>query len=226
MSYPFNYPTSQNADVQIFNAPALAGATRFNQTWVKPQGASFVWFTLIGGGSAGDASGGVGGASGAVTNFLCPAFLIPDELQVVVGAGGTTSSGNGTGVYYQQKDGTGYLLLQANPGGGGAGGSASTSNYFTAMGFFQSVAGQDGSGGAVNPSATTFLSAGSGGANNVNANYGYVNSSGAGSFQMQPIIVGVGGKGQTSGSPGGIGCGGGSTGPSQGGNGLCIIITW
>lgn len=226
MSYPINYPTPQNADVQIFNAPALAGAARFNQTWVKPQGASFVWFTLIGGGEAGNSSGGVGGASGAVTNFLCPAFLIPDELQVVVGLGGTTSSGNGTAVYYQQKAGTGYVLLQANPGGGGFGGTASTSNYFTAMGIFQSVAGQDGSGGTVNPSATTFLSAGSGGVNDVNANYGYVNSSTSGWFQTQPIIVGVGGRGQTPGSRGGIGCGGGSATSSPGGNGLCIIITW
>lgn len=231
MSYPINYPTPQNANVQIFTAQAPAGVTRFNQTWIKPQGASFVWFTLIGGGQAGSAGDATGGGSGAVTNFMCPAFLIPDELSIVVGNGGAGSagaSGGATGVYYQQKDGSGYVLLQANPGGGGtfAGGTASTSNYFSAMGFFQSVAGQNGSGGTVNPSATTFLSGGGAGANNVNANYGYTNDGTSGWFQTQPIIVGVGGRGQTANSIGGIGCGGGSTGSSPGGPGLCIIITW
>lgn len=229
MSYPINYPTPQNANVQIFTAQAPAGDNRKNQNWVKPQGASFVWFTLIGGGSSGD--GSTGGSSGAVTNFMCPAFLIPDELSIIVGPGGANgsagASGGGTGVYYQEKTGTGYVLLQANPGGGGAGGTASTSNYFTAMGFFQSVAGQAGTSGAViNPSATTFLSAGSGGANDVNANYGYTNNGTSGRFQMSPIIVGVGGRGQTANSIGGIGCGGGATGSSGGGPGLAVIITW
>lgn len=230
MSYPLNYPTPQNANVQIFTAQIPAGDNRKNQNWVKPQGASFVWFTLIGGGSSGDAGAGTGGSSGAVTNFMCPAFLIPDELSILVGNGGANgsagASGGGTGVYYQEKTGTGYVLLQANPGGGGAGGTASTSNYFTAMGFFQSVAGQAGSGGTVNPSATTFLSGGGAGPNDVNANYGYTNNGTSGWFQMSPIIVGVGGRGQSPNSIGGIGCGGGATGNSGGGPGLCIIITW
>lgn len=229
MSYPINYPTPQNANVQIFTAQIPAGDNRKNQNWVKPQGASFVWFTLIGGGGSGDSNLGIGGPSGAVTNFMCPAFLIPDELSILVGNGGpngsTGASGGGTSVYYQQKTGTGYVLLQANPGGGG-GGTASTPNYFTAMGFFQSVAGQDGTGGTVNPSATTFLSGGGAGANNVNANYGYTNTSTSGWFQMSPIIVGVGGRGQSPNSIGGIGCGGGATGNSGGGPGICIIITW
>jgi hypothetical protein len=44
MSYPINYPTPQNANVQVLYK---------TDDWVKPQGASFVWFTLIGAGAGG-----------------------------------------------------------------------------------------------------------------------------------------------------------------------------
>ena len=74
MSYPINYPTPQGANVQIFSE---GGTT---SDWVKPQGVSFVWFTLIGAGGAGANTANTGGGSGAVTNFMCPAFLIPDML--------------------------------------------------------------------------------------------------------------------------------------------------
>jgi hypothetical protein len=64
MSYPLNYPTPQNANVQMFYAGEFTGGT---QTWVKPQGASFVWFTLIGAGGAGDTiTGGGSGATGLI----------------------------------------------------------------------------------------------------------------------------------------------------------------
>jgi hypothetical protein len=215
MSYPINYPTPQGANVQIFNAPNRSGANN-GVTWVKPQGASFVWFTLIGSGGNGD--GTTGGGSGAVTNFMCPAFLIPDELSIRVGSSSAT-----TAIRYQQKDGTGYLLLSAESGTGSTGGAATAANAFTAMGFYQSVAGQAGSAGAQTASATTFLS---GGGTGVTTNYGYF-AAGVpnrnGYFLMQPIIVGV--AGAVSGV-GGIGCGGGSTVGSSGGNGMVVIITW
>ena len=233
MSYPLNYPTPQNANVQILYK---------TDDWVKPQGASFVWFTLIGaggggGGASGTGSGGGGGGSGAVTNFMCPAFLIPDQLRLVIGAGGAGgaigsagTAGSTTSAVFQQKDGTGYTLLSANAGGGGAnsatttGGTAGTSmsaNYFTPIGFFQSIAGQAGaSGGAgssITASATTFLSGGASIAGTVDGNYGYSIGTTAfgidGFFMMSPIIVGLGGSG-TTGQPtadakrGGIGCGG------------------
>jgi hypothetical protein len=79
MSYPINYPTPQGANIQIFES---GGTT---SDWVKPQGASFVWFTLIGGGGSG--SGTQGGGSGAITNCMVPAFLIPDVLQINVSSG-------------------------------------------------------------------------------------------------------------------------------------------
>lgn len=229
MSYPINYPTPQGANVQIFNATGgTSGGSGFEKsisTWVKPQGASFVWFTLIGSGGGGDGSTS-GGGSGAVTNFMCPAFLIPDSLRIMTGKGGDSSAGT-TGapsqVIYQQKDGTGYTLLTAAYGSNGSsGGAAMTANFFTAMGFFQSVAGQGGTNGGQTASATTFLSGG-GASGATTANYGY--SAPCGLFQMQPIIVGVGGGG--SGAligQGGIGCGGGYLG--KGGDGLVVIITW
>lgn len=256
MSYPFNYPTPQGANIQIFQE---GGST---SDWVKPQGASFIWVTLIGGGGAGGgttgATSGSGGGSAAVTNFMGPAFLIPDVLRVTVGAGGKPTangqlgpSGTASTIIYQQKDTTGYTLLTANGGtggqqnaanGGGAGGTASTSNYFSCMGFFQSVAGQAGigsGGGALTASATTFLSGGNTDQNNITANYGYTNGSAGirtawGYGITQPIIVSVGGTGNTDGSIGGFGSGGGGASTSaagaakggNGGDGMVVIITW
>lgn len=233
MSYPINYPTPQGANVQIFRGgDPLSTGHLFEKTWVKPQGASFVFFTLIGAGGGSDDTGtfNVGGGSGAVTNFMCPAFLIPDVLTVVVGAGGAVNvSGDETAIYYQQKTGTGYKLLTAGGGIGGvnagAGGSAMTNNYFTAIGFLNSVAGQAGKQTTQSASTTTFLSGGSFGAT-VTANYGY-STNAVGFFQMQPIIVGAGGSGGAGSlTPnGGVGCGGGGSNGS-GGDGLVVIITW
>lgn len=245
MSYPFNYPTPTNANVQIFYNNAYA----VDSVWTKPQGASFVWITLIAPGGGGAYYDGVnyatGGGSGAVTNCLVPAFLIPDELFITPGTGGTGGvapgiaggTGSQASVYYQNaKSGSaiGYTLLTAFGGQGGQlgtsanGGAASTSNNFSCMGFFQSVAGQGSSGGVA--STTTFLSGGANTTPNA-ANYGYSTSLN-GFFETQPIIVGVGGANNgTKCGKGGIGCGGaaGYTGSyigGQGGDGLCVIITW
>ncbi len=191
MSYPINYPTPQGANVQIFRG----GGTQFD--WVKPQGASFVWFTLIGGGGGGgggylftgdeSTQPGGGGASGNVTNFMCPAFLMPDQLRVAVGSGGNGGAkatdvqaqngvaGAATSIIYQQKNGTGYTLLQASGGGEGTGGFSSSGTGGTAAGtdaggpmtvagFYQSVRGQDGARNAViTTNDLTFLMGGNGG---------------------------------------------------------------
>lgn len=233
MSYPINYPTPQGANVQIFNRNGSGAAALQNQTWVKPQGASFVWFTLIGGGGGGD--GTTGGGSAAVTNFMCPAFLIPDILMVDVGwGGGGAVSSTSSRIVYKQKDGTGYDLLTANAASLSSPGGAMSANSFTAMGFFQSIAGQSGGVGTISASSTTFLSAGSDATATVNANYGYSNplpasGSSNGFFQMQPIIVGVGSNCVSSGVTrnSGVGCGGGASNTNGvGGNGLVVIITW
>jgi hypothetical protein len=229
MSYPINYPTPQGANVQIFTTNGLSTTAAPIQTWMKPQGASFVWFTLIGAGGAGD-NVSTGGGSGAVTNFMCPAFLIPDQLRIELGVGGTIAQPSSiTRVSYQQKTTTAYTLLSASAGGaggtGGVGGAAMTANNFTAMGFFQSINGQDGTSGAIAASGTTFLSGGGRILDTQNSNYGY--SSGpstinrSGFFQTQPIIVGAGGMGS---GIGGTGCGGGIGG--GGGSSMVVIITW
>lgn len=222
MSYPINYPTPQGANVQIFNAPNRSG-TNNGVTWVKPQGASFVWFTLIGTGARGN--GTSGGGSGAVTNFMCPAFLIPDILTVRVGQENVST----TQIIYTGKDPSqnSYQLLTAQSATASSQGGATAANAFTAMGFYQSIAGQDGGTGAISASATTFLSGGGSYAgSSITANYGYVFGAPiteqAGFFQLQPIIVGAGGKGSYS---GGIGCGGGVD-TGKGGNGMVVIITW
>lgn len=248
MSYPINYPTPQGANVQIFQAPRLYSSSptnhQTNASWIKPQGASFVWFTLIGGGGGGAGFNGVdtggGGGSGAVTNFMCPAFLIPDQLTVMVGTGGAGGASNANGlvgressIYYDVKAKESYLLLYANNGSGGVtgnsgggGGGAMNPSPFTAMGFLKSYAGDAGN----NTSNATFLQGGGVGS----TYYGYNNNTGGpGFFQMQPIIVGAGGYGAgTSNSRvGGTGCGGGggdngNTTGGKGGDGLVVIITW
>lgn len=231
MSYPIKYPTPQGANIQIFQGgnAVIAGHNK-GREWVKPQGASFVWFTLIGAGGGTDTTGtqNVGGGSGGVSNFMCPAFLIPDVLQVLVGRG-TINNGEGTTVYYQQKDGSGYTIVTANGGNSGTsgGGAASlaSAEAIAAMGFFQGVAGHAGASGARSVSGGTFLSGGSFGGS-VTSNYGYVNTGFPGFFQMQPIIVGGGGTSVGNGI-GGIGCGGGgSSATGIGGDGLVVIITW
>ena len=248
MSYPINYPTPQGANVQIFRASSRSTTTAFSATWVKPQGASMVWFTLIGPGgeggdaisdaSGGNAYGGAGG-SGAVTNCMVPAFLVPDTLQIRVTPGIFGLTNQPTAVLYQQKAGTGYVLLEAADGGnggnassvggandagtGGAGGAASASNGFAAAGFFQSVAGQGGAAGNVDQttSTTTFVQGGASGAGLSSASqYGYfyaaqgIGQQGYG--MISPILVGVAST-QTNvtyttaanASRNGFGCGGG-----------------
>jgi hypothetical protein len=221
MSYPINYPTPQNANVQIFHSNSgSSSGDRQTATWIKPQGASFVWFTLIGPGGSGDGAGTSGG-SGGVTNFMCPAFLIPDSLQVLAA---NPDSGSDTKIFYITTNAsTPTVILRGGISGGTSGGSAMSANFFTAMGFFQSVAGESGSTGGVSASSTIFLSSGATVGNTVTANYGYTNTTNnrRGYFMLQPIIVGVGGIGTAS---GGIGCGGGDFG--KGGNGLVVIITW
>jgi hypothetical protein len=220
MSYPINYPTPQGANVQVFTANTNAAADGFSATWVKPQGASMVWFTLIGaGGDGGNATsdvggtaGGGGGGSGAVTNCMVPAFLIPDTLAVRVYSG--IGSPPATEIFYQNKTGTGYSLLVANSGNGGgnatatatagqygtagAAGTASTANAFSTAGFFQSVAGQAGAAGNgdITTSTTTFLQGAPGGAGVTAASqYGYTRDGTSlnvpGYSVMSPILVSV-----------------------------------
>lgn len=244
MSYPINYPTPVNCDVKTFiGRQKTQSPANVSFVWNKPTGVSFIWFTLIGAGGYGSTGNGTypggGGGSGAVTNCLMPAFLVPDTLDIAL----TTSAV----VRYKEKNSY-YTLITASDGQnggynvGGTGGTASTSNFFTCAGLFQSVAGQNGTAGSwAGPSATTFLSGGYGSSVSatLTANYGYQTvssnaSPGVGFFQISPIIVGLGAVSNSFGktSNGGIGCGGGGQDQNEltqygfGGPPAVFIISW
>lgn len=169
-------------------------------------------------GAGGNPASGLGGGSGGVTVWYGAAQNVPNSLKIQVGFTGNTA----TIVQYLGTSGTPITLLQANTPSSSVSVAAFTANYFSASGFFTSVAGQAGTSGSNTASATTFLSGGSGTTGNTTtANYGY-KTSGDGYFQLQPIIVGVGG---TASGSGGIGCGAGSNG-NAGGNGFALIASW
>ena len=263
MSYPINYPTPQGANVQIFRGGNTSSSSGiFTRDWVKPQGASFVWFTLIGAGGGGGSGYigaglgyGGGGASGNVTNFMCPAFLLPDVLQVNVGKGGLGGvypgfstpgvnglNGESTQIIYQQKNNTGYQLLIASAGAGGGGSiddttfgsggsgqAADVGGPMTAAGFYSATSGMQGAYGStsVTTDAVHFLLGGSGlsAGGVISGYYGYSAADNIGYGQIQPIMQSITGGKK---SPFGAGgCGGQSNvNGNAGGDGLVIIVTW
>ena len=220
----FNIAKPQNCDIQIFRgfASTAPGTEARNwQTWNKPRGVSHVYMLLIGGGGQGDATNG--GGSGAVTVWYGAAQNVPDSLALYVR--GTTPSAWDTTVAYRSTSGVPITLLTGQSASSSTGSPATTAGVFAASGFYTSTAGQSNSG--ITPSATTFLSAGTTNTGQtVTANYGYQTNitgvSGAGYFQLQPIIVGVGSAGATS---AGIGCGTNING-TTGGPGMILIASW
>lgn len=197
-----------NADVQTFYK---------DSAWSKPPGVSHVYMMLIGGGGNGNTTSS-GGGSGAVTTWYGAAQHVPDNLVVSVSTGNAVN----TTVNYRSSSGL-IALLTASGAVLEVAGTAMGANRFTASGFYNSTAGENGNTGSITASPTTFLSGGADDvANTVTANYGYsVAGAGSGFFQLQPIIVGAGGS---SAGRGGIGCGGGRSG--AGGPGLVLIASW
>ena len=227
----FNIAKPQGCDIQTFYGKATGVSTSTNvgqYSWLKPRGVSFIYMMLIGAGSVGDTTNG--GGSGAVTVWFGNANNVPDQLVVMPAFSG--NSNHATTVSSKQATSTAgltpALLLSAPSAISGLGGSAMTANQFAASGFFQSVAGQAGGTGTVSASSTTFLSGGTQGGNDINANYGYqVTGAGPkkdGYFLMQPIIVGLAASGSGN---GGIGCGSGAAAtPGTGGPGMVLIASW
>jgi hypothetical protein len=225
-----------NADVQIFYGAGYANSAKTQTySWVKPVGVSHVYMMLIGGGGPGDGSTGAtgSGGSGAVTVWYGAAQNVPNNLIIQPSfIGGAGAGGVNSYVYYCGSSASLVTLLTASVGSTGIGGTAMTANQFANSGFFQSVAGQAGiPSGSQTPSATTFLSSGGAGTTTT-ANYGYsVTGSNSGFFQLQPIIVSVGGSGTTAGADntiGGIGSGGayGGVNGGNGGAGMILIASW
>jgi hypothetical protein len=208
---------NSNADVQIFYGDTTATtASRFKKSWNKPPGVSHVYMMLIGAGGSGTTTSA--GGSGAVTVWYGAAQNVPAQLEILVG---TTIASS---IYYR---GSSLItLLTANAGSGSTAGSATTAGTFAASGFYQSIAGQNGSSSAgINASATTFLMGGGLVGGNATGNYGYTATSNKdGFFMLQPIIVGVSGTGD---GIGGIGCGGGGNAATgKGGQGMVLIASW
>jgi hypothetical protein len=206
------------ADVKIFYGNG--GVANSNQfSWNKPIGVSHVYMMLIGAGGNGDGAG-TGGGSGAVTVWYGSAQNVPDSLIVVTGRGGANIPATVT-ARFSNSALTPTAILIANASNSTSAGAAMTANQFTASGFFQSVAGQDGSAGSIAASTTSFLTGG--GQFGGSANYGYSTlSTGGGFFMLQPMIVGLGSGGTNNGSVGGGGGGGGGS----GGPGMVLIASW
>jgi hypothetical protein len=219
--FPYPIATPQGCNIQTFyGVGSYISGDKTPMSWIKPVGVSHVYMMLIGGG--GDGDGTSGGGSGAVTVWYGAAQHVPDLLVVTPGTNSDSSiiqyrntSGSAAGALRQ--------LLLALGGSGSTAGTATTAGPFAASGFYKSTAGQNGSSGDPGASTTTFLSGG-GDINNITGNYGYSHAVSAGFFQIQPIIVGLGGSGS---NKGGIGCGGGSNNTTGvGGPGMVLIASW
>jgi hypothetical protein len=74
------------------------------QTWNKPRNAKFIEIFCLGGGAggsiavigAGGTNGGDGGGASGIVRGIIPAFLLPDNLYILVGKGGAGSTQNNT----------------------------------------------------------------------------------------------------------------------------------
>lgn len=224
---------NSNADVQIFYGDGLntTNLYRYLKSWNKPVGVSHVYMMLIGSGGTANTTVG-GGGSGAVTVWYGAAKNVPDCLYLFAGSEGS----NAVNTYVWAKTSvaitTSNYILRAQSGNLDQSGSADVANQFTASGFYQSVTGQIGYDSSdPGASTTTFLSGGvnTGGGVPITANYGYSTKLN-GFFQLQPIIVGLGGTVNLSVTKGkaGLGCGGSSDNSANtvGGQGLVLIASW
>ena len=190
------------------------------QTFVKPRNAKFIEIFCIGGGAggghcsinaAGSAGAGGGGSSGTVRGII-PAFLVPDNLYILIGKGGIgakiSGGGGGTG-------GISYVALQpsiseqtlickssntAAQGGlaAGGGGSAGTlpstiTPAFSNLGLFTAIAGVAGNSGGNNTGtggssqtalASNIVSSGAGGGGKTASVFG-----GGGSIDPAQVIL-------------------------------------
>ena len=182
-----------NINHEVFYCNSSAPTTTGWQTWTKPRNAKLVSIVAIGGGGGGGGNrsgglrGGGGGGSGAVTQLIIPANLLPDTLFLSVGKGGD-GAGNGLapgvdgGISYvciAPEIISGSVVIQsgnvaAQGGGQGAGvgtalggagetsftyvpGLSAASVFYCALGIFQSTPGARGGDG--NSGAATNITA-------------------------------------------------------------------
>jgi len=140
-------------------------------------------------------------------------------LQIQVGIAESTN----TVISYVQASTAPIALITVTRAAANLAGTITAENYFSAHGLFTARRGVSGSTSDPGAANDCFLNQGTTGTTNT-GNYGYtVSNSGSGFFQLQPVIVGVGGTG-TGTSRGGIGTGGAQSG--VGGNGFVLIASW
>lgn len=224
---------AKNIDVKEYHGMGATASSLQNiYTWTKPRGASMVLFFLVGGGGGGgngrsgtsgsNRGGGGAGGSGGIIQFMAPAILLPDYIQVYVGSGGTAASAGGLtsiGLKNAAASGTAYRYVSAtggNPGTsstgttGGAGGNGGTPavSHLAYIGIYNSyvgIAGASGGGSTANGgSITGFVSnvvhGGCGGAGTDSSN----TTRSGGSFTGNSFLGSVDG-GSSAGQAGGVG---------------------
>jgi hypothetical protein len=92
-----NIPSQQQQTTTFY-------ATGNWQAWSKPRNAKFIEIFCLGGGAGGgvatvgtgNRNGGNGGGAGGIVRGIIPAFLLPDNLYILVGKGGAGSTQNNT----------------------------------------------------------------------------------------------------------------------------------
>jgi len=216
---------NSNADICVYygsgkNSTAGNRNVFEKRIWNKPVGVSHVYILLLGGGSSSSTTNG--GAGGAITVWYGAARHVPDVLQLNIGGNSNSTSGQDTWVNMLGSSTT-ELLSADGAISASSGGAAMTANYFTASGFFQSVAGPNGGAGAT-PPATTFNTGGNATGVTTGA-YGYTTPSNSGQaiFQLQPILVAVGFSQNTANDISAPGCG---SDQAWGGTGFALIASW
>lgn len=165
------------------------------QTWTKPRNAKFIEIFCLGGGAGGAINivgtgartGGSGGGAGGIVRGIIPAFLLPDNLYILVGRGGAGSTQNNTaggfgGISYiglQPSTSEQTLICKSstnNPSNSTVGATISTValSAFGNLGLFTAIGGVGASTGGTNPSgplpgssqsalATSLVTGGAGG---------------------------------------------------------------
>jgi hypothetical protein len=155
-----NLPNKPDQNTFIFYANTSTLTSGSFQAWNIPEYATFLHFTVIGGGGGGGGgcggvaaaagrSGGAGGAPGGMVSVAIPAILLPKTLYLQVGQGGLPGTGStsqavagqagqaGTISYvclYPEINSGSVIIQSSNtrPGGGGGGsGTVATGTAIT-----------------------------------------------------------------------------------------------
>lgn len=204
------------ADVQKFYGNFSNVTSTFG--WNKPVGTSFIYIMLIGAGGAGNV--GPGGGSGSISVWFGMAKNIPNSLIIQISRTNTLIL---TSVGSSQK-----TFLTANAASTTTGGTTTALDGYSASGFYQSTAGDNGTTGVATASSTSFLQAGGAASPSSSAaSYGYTRLGSPGYLLLSPVPVGVSpGSTSDASAAAAYGCGHNSGNLGGGGPGMALIASW